>query len=134
MLNRIILLTHRYHVAANQRCTDQLIQLARQFHERITRLEDEKYDLEYAVNRKDYDITEMAAKVNDMRGKFIRPPLKKIPKYEAKIERMLLNARKEIGFTVALKSVKKEQMTETKETKKATPEWSWKQRQQDTSS
>lgn len=43
---------------------------------------------------------------------------------------MLLNARKEIGFTVALKSVKKEQMTETKEPKKANPEWAWKQRQQ----
>lgn len=56
--------------------------------------------------------------------------MKKIPKYEAKIERMLLNARKEIGFTVALKSVKKEQMTETKETKKETPEWSMRQRQQ----
>lgn len=109
---------------------DQLVQLARQFHERIAQLENEKYDLEYLVSRKDYEITEMAAKVNDMRGKFIRPPLKKIPKYEAKIERMLLNARKEIGFTVALKSVKKEQMIETKEPKKATPEWSWKQRQQ----
>lgn len=60
----------------------------------------------------------------------IRPPLKKIPKYEAKIERMLLNARKEIGFTVTLKSVKKDQMTETKEAKKETPEWSWKQKQQ----
>lgn len=109
---------------------DGLIELARKYHERIQKLEDEKYDLEYAVSRKDYEITEMAAKVNDMRGKFIRPPLKKIPKYEAKIERMLLNARKEIGFTVALKSVKKDQMTETKETKKAQPEWSWKQRQQ----
>lgn len=43
---------------------------------------------------------------------------------------MLLNARKEIGFTVALKSVKKEQMTETKETKKEAPEWSMRQRQQ----
>lgn len=109
---------------------DQLLQLAREYHEKIQKLEEEKYDLEYAVSRKDYEITEMAAKVNDMRGKFIRPPLKKIPKYEAKIERMLLNARKEIGFTVALKSVKKEQMTETKEKAKATPEWSWKQRQQ----
>lgn len=109
---------------------DQLLQLARQYHERIGQLEDEKYDLEYAVSRKDYEITEMAAKVNDMRGKFIRPPLKKIPKYEAKIERMLLNARKEIGFTVALKSVKKDQMAETKEKKKEQPEWSWKQRQQ----
>lgn len=109
---------------------DQLLQLARQYHERIGQLEGEKYDLEYAVSRKDYEITEMAAKVNDMRGKFIRPPLKKIPKYEAKIERMLLNARKEIGFTVALKSVKKDQMAETKEKKKEQPEWSWKQRQQ----
>lgn len=106
------------------------MQMARQLHERIAQLEEEKYDLEYAVSRKDYEITEMAAKVNDMRGKFIRPPLKKIPKYEAKIERMLLNARKEIGFTVALKSVKKDQMTETKKTEKAAPEWSWKQRQQ----
>ena len=48
---------------------DQLAQLARQFHERISRLEDEKYDLEYAVSRKDYEISEAAAKVNDMRGK-----------------------------------------------------------------
>lgn len=109
---------------------DQLLNLAHQYHDRIGQLENEKYDLEYAVSRKDYEITEMAAKVNDMRGKFIRPPLKKIPKYEAKIERMLLNARKEIGFTVALKSVKKEQMAETKEKKKEQPEWSWKQRQQ----
>ena len=109
---------------------DQLVQLAHQLHERIAGLENEKYDLEYAVSRKDYEITEMAAKVNDMRGKFIRPPLKKIPKYEAKIERMLLNARKEVGFTVALKSVKKDQMTETKESKKVQPEWSMRQRQQ----
>jgi len=110
---------------------DQLLQLARQYHERVSKLESEKYDLEYAVSRKDYEISEMAAKVNDMRGKFIRPPLRKIPKYEAKIERMLLNARKEIGFTVALKSVKKDQLAETKEPKsKPQPEWSWKQRQQ----
>lgn len=105
--------------------------MARKYHERIAHLEDEKYDLEYAVSKKDYEISEMAAKVNDMRGKFIRPPLKKIPKYEAKIERMLLNARKEIGFTVALKSVKKDQLADTKSLTKQqpAPEWSWKQRQ-----
>lgn len=56
---------------ANMRSSpsDQLLQLARQYHERIAELENEKYDLEYAVSRKDYEITEMAAKVNDMRGK-----------------------------------------------------------------
>ena len=110
---------------------DQLIQLARQYHERIAKLENEKYDLEYAVNKKDFEITEMASRVNDMRGKFMRPPLRRIPKYEAKIERMLLNARKEIGFTVtALKSVKKDSVIDNKEKRKVQPEWSWKQRQQ----
>lgn len=100
-------------------------------------LEDEKYDLEFAVGKKDYEISEIAAKVNDMRGKFIRPPLKKVPKYEQKIERMLLNARKEVGFTVALKSVKKDQLSEVselskKDAAKHVPSWSWKQRQAST--
>lgn len=63
-----------------------------------------------------------------MRGKFAKPPLKRVPKYKAKIERMLLNARKEIGFTVTLKSVKRDQfrVEEPKDTKDETPEWSWK--------
>lgn len=61
----------------------------------------------------------------------VKPPLKKIPKYEAKIERMLLNARKEIGFTVTLKSVKKDQfkVDEPKDNKDQAPEWSWKKGQ-----
>lgn len=49
--------------------SDQLVDLAKKYHQRIAQLEDEKYDLEYAVNRKDYEISEMASKVNDMRGK-----------------------------------------------------------------
>lgn len=63
-----------------------------------------------------------------MRGKFVKPPLKRVPKYEQKIERMLLNARKEIGFTVTLKSVKRDQfrVDESKDTKDQAPEWSWK--------
>lgn len=104
--------------------------MCKQYHDRIAKLENEKYDLEYFVGRKDFEISELSAKVNDMRGKFIKPPLKKIPKYEAKIERMLLNARKEIGFTVALKSVKKDQFVEPKKAEKSTPEWSWKSKQQ----
>lgn len=53
--------------------------------------------------------------------------MKKTPKYEAKIERMILNARKEIGFTVALKAVKKDQMADSvaKDCRNE-PEWSWK--------
>lgn len=63
-----------------------------------------------------------------MRGKFVKPPLKRVPRYEAKIARMLLNARKEIGFTVTLKSVRKDQfrVDEPKDNKNEQPEWSWK--------
>lgn len=58
----------------------------------------------------------------------MKPPLKRVPKYEQKIERMLLNARKEIGFTVTLKSVKRDQfrVDEPRDVKDQTPEWSWK--------
>lgn len=74
-------------------------------------------------------IHDLSSQVSDMRGKFAKPPLKRVPKYEQKIERMLLNARKEIGFTVTLKSVKKDQFRvdeKQKDNKDAAPEWSWK--------
>ena len=66
-------------------------------------------------------------KLNDMRGKFIKPTLKKVPKFGVKIERMLLNARKEVGFTVNLKAVKRNQLKVDVPGDGATaPEWSWK--------
>ncbi|KAG9510472.1 hypothetical protein GZH46_00989, partial [Fragariocoptes setiger] len=106
---------------------NELMKLCKDYHNRITQLESEKYDLEYAVSRKEFEIHELSTRVNDMRGKFIKPPLKKIPKFEAKIERMLLNARKEVGFTVALKSVKRDafKVDEPKDTKEQAPEWSF---------
>jgi len=100
----------------------------KQFHDRLRSLESEKWDLEQAVGRRELEIHELSSQVSDMRGKFAKPPLKRVPKYEQKIERMLLNARKEIGFTVTLKSVKKDQfrVDEPKDTKDEAPEWSWK--------
>lgn len=71
-------------------------------------------------------IKQLSAQVSDMRGKFVKPPLKRVPKYEQKIERMLLNARKEIGFTIALKSVKRDQFKVEEPRDSKEPEWSWK--------
>ncbi|KAG9511025.1 Intraflagellar transport protein 88-like protein, partial [Fragariocoptes setiger] len=107
----------------------QLQSLCKQYHARIAQLESEKYDLEYNVQRSEFEIHDLSMKVNDMRGKFIKPPLRKVPQYEQKIERMLLNARKEIGFTVNLKAVKKDQFKvedKDKDNKDQPPEWSWK--------
>ena len=103
----------------------QIIELCKKYHARIADLESAKYDLEYHVGRIDFDIHELSMKLNDMRGKFIKPSLKKVPKFGVKIERMLLNARKEIGFTVNLKAVKKNPM-KAEEQQAAAPEWSWK--------
>jgi len=89
-------------------------------------LHSSKFDLEYTVAKKEFEIQELSHKVNDCRGRFVKPPLKKVPKYEQKIEKMLLAARKEVGFTVALKSVKKEQFKLDDKEDKKEPEWSLK--------
>lgn len=59
--------------------------------------------------------------------------MRKVPKFGVKIERMLLNARKEIGFTVNLKSVKKDtfKSDDARQESQQTPEWSWKKQQAD---
>ena len=106
---------------------EQLVELCRAYHKRIEDLESAKYDLEYHVGRIDFDIHELSMKLNDMRGKFIKPTLKKVPKFGVKIERMLLNARKEVGFTVNLKAVKRNQLKVDMPGDQANePEWSWK--------
>ena len=102
----------------------QLVELCKKYHSRIADLESAKYDLEYHVGRIDFDIHEISMKLNDMRGKFIKPSLKKVPKFGIKIERMLLNARKEVGFTVNLKAVKKSPIKV--EEQQAAHDWSWK--------
>lgn len=106
---------------------EQLVELCKQYHKRIAELESDKYDLEYHVGRIDFDIHELSMKLNDMRGKFIKPTLKKVPKFGVKIERMLLNARKEVGFTVNLKAVKRNQLkVEVPGDQANPPDWSWK--------
>lgn len=62
----------------------------------------------------------------------IKPTLRKVPKFNVKIERMLLNARKEVGFTVNLKAVKKDHLKqdEARQENQQAPEWSLRQKQQ----
>lgn len=43
--------------------------ICKEYHDRIAKLEDSKYDLEYEVRQKDYLINELQVQVSDMRGK-----------------------------------------------------------------
>ena len=45
------------------------MQIAKDMWERLAKVEDSKYDLEYQVRQKDFEINELTIAVNDLRGK-----------------------------------------------------------------
>ncbi|XP_077269029.1 troponin I-like isoform X4 [Temnothorax americanus] len=100
-----------------------------QFHKRINVLEGEKYDLEYEVAKKDMEIADLNSQVNDLRGKFMKPTLKKVSKYENKFAKLQKKAA-EFNFRNQLKQVKKKEFTLEEEDKesaskdKKKPDWS----------
>ncbi|XP_064480830.1 troponin I-like [Ornithodoros turicata] len=94
--------------------------ILKQYHQRIASLEDVKYDLEYEVRQKDFLINELTIQVNDLRGKFVKPALKKVSKFDKlKIQ---AKANTEVDFRSSLKSVKKDTF-KLDEENKARPEW-----------
>ncbi|XP_073999939.1 troponin wings up A isoform X3 [Rhodnius prolixus] len=100
---------------------EKLKKIAKDYHSRIARLEDEKYDLEYVVKKKDFEIADLNSQVNDLRGKFVKPTLKKVSKYENKFAKLQKKAA-EFNFRNQLKVVKKKEFTleeEDKEPKKS---------------
>nr|ADO85425.1 troponin I isoform B [Polyrhachis vicina] len=93
----------------------------REYHNRITALEDKKFDIEYVVKKKDFEIADLNSQVNDLRGKFMKPTLKKVSKYENKFAKLQKKAA-EFNFRNQLKQVKKKEFTleeEDKEPKKS---------------
>jgi len=106
---------------------EQARSMCQEYNQRIAALENAKYDLEYAVKVKDYEINELNILVNDLRGKFVKPTLKKVSKYENKFAKLQKKAA-EFNFRNQLKQVKKkdfEEEQELKEKKKEDkPEWS----------
>ncbi|XP_063703959.1 troponin I isoform X4 [Culicoides brevitarsis] len=99
-----------------------------EYHEKIGKLEREKIDREYEVDLKDLEISDLNAQVNDLRGKFVKPTLKKVSKYENKFAKLQKKAA-EFNFRNQLKVVKKKEFTleeEDKETapKQKKPDWS----------
>uniref|UniRef100_R4G4J6 Troponin I n=3 Tax=Triatominae TaxID=70999 RepID=R4G4J6_RHOPR len=104
---------------------EKLKKIAKDYHSRIARLEDEKYDLEYVVKKKDFEIADLNSQVNDLRGKFVKPTLKKVSKYENKFAKLQKKAA-EFNFRNQLKVVKKKEFTleEEDKEKKGIVDWS----------
>ncbi|XP_075972175.1 troponin wings up A isoform X6 [Anticarsia gemmatalis] len=102
---------------------DSISRVCKEYHERINQLEDEKFDLEYIVKRKDMEISDLNSQVNDLRGKFVKPTLKKVSKYENKFAKLQKKAA-EFNFRNQLKVVKKKEFTLEEEDKEKKPDWS----------
>merc|ERR1711976_688735 len=89
---------------------DALRAIVKEFYDHIAAVESDKYDMEKEVEYKDYKINELNIAVNDLRGKFIKPTLKKVSKYENKFAKLQKKAA-EFNFRNQLKTVKKKEFT-----------------------
>ncbi|KAH9415404.1 troponin wings up A [Dermatophagoides pteronyssinus] len=104
---------------------DALKKVCQEYHDRLAKLEDNKYDLECEVRQKDYLINELQVQVNDMRGKFLKPALKKVSKYDQKLEKMAkVAAKADQDFRQNLKRVQSTKFTvEDEKDMKDQPNW-----------
>ncbi|XP_055585838.1 troponin I isoform X3 [Uranotaenia lowii] len=102
---------------------DVLKDIVKEYFERMYSCEGQKYDLEYEVRKRDWEISDLNAQVNDLRGKFVKPTLKKVSKYENKFAKLQKKAA-EFNFRNQLKVVKKKEFTLEEEDKEKKPEWS----------
>jgi len=101
-----------------------LMAICKEYHDRIFKLNEEKWDLELITTQKEWEISELSAKVNDMRGRFIIPPLKKVSKSATQLEKMRQWTMKlaKMDMKGGLKPVKKEIKLD-KDEKKTDVEW-----------
>merc|ERR1739848_566223 len=102
----------------------ELRDLCKKYYEKVCQIESLKYDSEKEVEFKDYQINELNIAVNDLRGKYIKPTLKKVSKYENKFAKLQKKAA-EFNFRNQLKTVKKKEFTmeEDHESEHKKPDW-----------
>lgn len=104
-----------------------LIAICKEYHNRIYKLNEDKWELELSTSLNEFEINDLKEHVNDQRGRFVVPPLKKVSKYQTQLEKMRQWTYKlaKMDMRGALKPVKKEielddKMVSKKENK---PEW-----------
>jgi len=94
-----------------QRCGDEkkldgadaaaLRTIVEEYYKHILEVEGTKYDMERRVMFNDYEISDLTRKVTDLRGKFVKPILKKVSKFEDKFAALNKKAS-EFKFKVEL--------------------------------
>lgn len=101
---------------------DEIAEVCQEYYQRMYNLEGNKWEMDREILLKDWEISELSKQVNDLRGKFMRPILKKVSKYENKFAKLQRKAA-ECNFRAHLKAVKKRDYSMEDEEKEKKPSW-----------
>ncbi|XP_026870984.2 troponin I, fast skeletal muscle-like isoform X2 [Electrophorus electricus] len=94
-----------------------LQELCREFHHKIDVIDEERYDLESKVSKSSKEIEDLKIKVQDLKGKFKKPALRKVRMSADQMLQALLGSKHKVSLDLRanLKQVKKEVKEEDKE-------------------
>ncbi|XP_071120885.1 trichohyalin-like isoform X4 [Mytilus edulis] len=96
-----------------------LVKLCKQLHQQLSKLEEEVYDWEVKIRKQDQEIITLTLKVNDSKGKFAKPVLKKVNKTESKFKKLTSKTSKDkADFRDNLKSTGQSKFAIDEEEKK----------------
>merc|ERR1711934_1190462 len=103
---------------------DDMKKICQQYFDKWYKLEGEMFFLQREVILRDLQINELTISVSDMKGKFVKPTLKKVSKHENKFAKLQKEAAK-YNFRNQLKTVKKQEYTlkEEDEGEHDKPDW-----------
>ncbi|XP_062857576.1 troponin I, fast skeletal muscle-like isoform X1 [Trichomycterus rosablanca] len=94
-----------------------LQELCKELHHKIDRIDEDRYDLESKVNKSGKEIEDLKIKVQDLKGKFKKPALRKVRMSADQMLQALLGSKHKVSLDLRanLKQVKKEVKEEDKE-------------------
>ncbi|XP_063400973.1 trichohyalin-like isoform X7 [Mytilus trossulus] len=83
------------HLNLEGKAEGDLVKLCKQLHQQLSKLEEEVYDWEVKIRKQDQEIITLTLKVNDSKGKFAKPVLKKVNKTESKFKKLTSKTSKD---------------------------------------
>ncbi|KAG7324339.1 hypothetical protein KOW79_012355 [Hemibagrus wyckioides] len=91
--------------------------LCKELHHKIDVIDEERYDMESKVDKSSKEIEDMKIKVQDLKGKFKKPALRKVRMSADQMLQALLGSKHKVSLDLRanLKQVKKEVKEEDKE-------------------
>uniref|UniRef100_UPI003AADF412 troponin I, fast skeletal muscle-like isoform X2 n=1 Tax=Centroberyx gerrardi TaxID=166262 RepID=UPI003AADF412 len=99
-------------------CMQELQELCKKLHKEIDLVDEERYDVESKVSKSNKEIEDLKLKVQDLKGKFRKPALKKVRMSADAMLAALLGSKHKVSLDLRanLRQVKKEQKEEEKQT------------------